>query len=123
MFLVARCITLPVTQVIFFRSSIMPTTGAYVRRATARDLHFFQNPHLWPHRPFLPLTRRETDNGLPQLGVLYDARGASGTYGHACTVFLTNLLSLPPTEAEFFALPKCVYDTFDELADDGWVVD
>ena len=99
------------------------STDRLVRRATGRDMHFFQNPQLWPCRPFLPLTRQSVKNGLPELGVLYDARGTSGTYGHACTVFLTNLLMLPPTEAEFLSLPKCVYDTFDELADDGWVVD
>jgi hypothetical protein len=101
----------------------MPTTRPYVRQATARDLLFFQKPHLWPHHPFLPLTRRATDKSPPQLGVLYDARGVSGTYGHACTVFVTNIFSLPPTEAQFLALPRCVYDSFDELADDGWVID
>ncbi len=52
-----------------------------------------------------------------QLGLLYDAKGASGTYGHNCTVYLVNLFELPPTEAEFLLLPRCVYDTFAELAD------
>jgi hypothetical protein len=27
------------------------------------------------------------------------------------------------TEEELFALPRCVYDTVDELAGDGWAVD
>ena len=51
------------------------------------------------------------------------AVGASGRYGYSATVFLTNLFLLPHTEAEFFVLPKIVYDTLDELVDDGWVVD
>jgi hypothetical protein len=101
----------------------MSATGAYRRRATARDFLFFQNPHLWVWHPFLPLTRRAEGSDERQCGILYDARGSSGTYGHACTVFLSNLFFLPDTEAELFALPRCVYDSFDELADDGWQVD
>jgi hypothetical protein len=30
---------------------------------------------------------------------------------------------MPKTEADLLALPKVVYDTFDELLDDGWVID
>jgi hypothetical protein len=55
--------------------------------------------------------------------VLYDARGVSGTYCYACTVILANMVFLPPTEQQILALPKVVYDTFDEMADDGWCVD
>jgi hypothetical protein len=92
------------------------------RHATARDLYYFGHPDFWPLRPFLPV-RRARDAEPDQLGLLYDARGASGTYGHNCTVFLVNIFELPPTEAAFFQLPRCVYDTFNALADDGWVVD
>lgn len=98
------------------------TTVRFVRRATARDFRFFRNPQLWTHYPFLPLTRRAAD-GLQQLGLLYDARGVSSTYGYSCTVFLANLFFLPISEQAFLALPRCAYDTFDELADDGWCVD
>jgi hypothetical protein len=38
-------------------------------------------------------------------------------------VFLTNLFMLPPTEAELFALPRCVYDTAEEMAQAGWITD
>jgi hypothetical protein len=38
-------------------------------------------------------------------------------------VYLANFLTIPNTEAEFLALPKIVYDTLDELFDDGWVID
>ncbi len=92
------------------------------RRATARDLYYFCHPDVWPLRPFLPV-RRTCAGREDQLGLLYDASSTSGIYGYNCTVFLINLLELPPTEAEFLKLPRCVYDTFAELADAGWVVD
>jgi hypothetical protein len=57
------------------------------------------------------------------MGVLYDAVHSSGKYGLSSTVFVTNLYLLPRTEAEFLALPHHVYDTVEELAADGWVVD
>jgi len=93
------------------------------RQAAAKDLFYFAHPEHWPLRPFLPLRRARDDSQDNELGLLYDAAGTSGTYGFGCTVFLVNLLDLPPTEPEFLALPRLVYDTFDELADDGWVVD
>jgi hypothetical protein len=80
-------------------------------------------PSLWPRRPFLPVTRRAVGSATCELGVLYDARGVSGTYGYSSTVFRVNLLALPLIEAEFLALPKHVYDTLEELADEGWTVD
>jgi hypothetical protein len=101
----------------------MPPTGLYQRRAGARDFVFFQNPHLWPHRPFLPLLRWRQGSSEPECGLLYDTRGLPHLCGLACTVFLQILFALPPTEAQFLAGPRVVYDTFDEVADDGWVVD
>ena len=100
----------------------MTTSHAGKCRATARDLHFISNPRLWPLYPFLPLTRR-SDVNLRECGLLYDARGVSGRYGFSCTVFLTNLFLLPRTEAELLGRPRCVYDSFEELADAGWAVD
>jgi hypothetical protein len=84
---------------------------------------YFRDPSLWRHYPFLPVIRNVEGRPAPELGVLYDARGASGTYGYGVTVFLVNLFCLPPTEAGLFARPRRVYDTADELAADGWVVD
>ena len=101
----------------------MNTTRRWVRLATARDMHYFQNPQLWGCYPFLPVTRQAIGDPEKELGVLYDARGVDGTYGFSSTVFLTNLFSMPRTTAKFIALPRCVYDGFDELASDGWVVD
>jgi hypothetical protein len=101
----------------------MQASHVFPRRATRRDLLFFATPALWRMRPFLPVIRRNEGRDHHQLGVMYDAIGASNRYGFSATVFITNLFTLPSTEEEFFALAKCVYDTFDELAADGWVVD
>ena len=92
------------------------------RQAGARDLLFFRTPALWPTWPFLPVVRRRPGGGT-DLGVLYDARGTSGRCGYSATVFVTNLLLMPPTEAEFLALPREVFDTPEEIAEAGWVVD
>ncbi len=87
-----------------------------------RDLVFVSRPRLWATWPFLPVVRRRED-GSRQLGVMYDARGVSGTFGFSATVLLTNLFTMPRTEAKILALPKCVYDTPEEVLDDGWSVD
>jgi hypothetical protein len=55
--------------------------------------------------------------------VLYDARNVSGIYGYGSTVFLVNFFALPRTETELLARPRYVYDSPDELAEAGWVVD
>jgi hypothetical protein len=101
----------------------MPHATRYRRRATARDFRFFADPRLWPVYPFLPLTRRTDDNADFECGLLYDAYGVSGTTGFRSTVFLNNLFTLPPTEAQLLAGPRRSYESFDELADDGWSVD
>ena|ERR1700722_332260 len=101
----------------------MAPSGSYPRRAGPRDMHFFQSPHLWQHYPFLPLLRWACDCAEPEFGILYDARGVSGTYGFACTVFLVNLFDLPPNEAQLLSSSRHVYDTFEEMVQDGWYVD
>lgn len=89
-----------------------------------RDLIFFRHPKLWPLWPFLPVSRPGPEGGdEKELGVLYDALGVSGTYGYSATVFLANLFLLPRTEPELLALPRRVYDTPEEMAADGWIVD
>jgi hypothetical protein len=86
-------------------------------------MRYFAQPHLWPMWPFLPLTRPAPEGSETQCGILYDAVGVSSRYGYSSTVILANLLSLPDREDELLALPRITYDTFDELADDGWAVD
>lgn len=87
-----------------------------------RSLLLMQVPARWPTWPFLPVSRNGPAGGK-QLGVLYDARHMSGTLGYSSTVFLHNLFALPPTEVLLLAGPKFVYDSFDEVLDDGWRVD
>jgi hypothetical protein len=88
----------------------MASAGSYPRRAGPRDLLFFQSPHLWQHYPFLPLLRWACNGAEPECGILYDARGVSGTYGFACTAFLVNLFALynaadyPPEVRGLFAV-------------------
>jgi hypothetical protein len=43
--------------------------------------------------------------------------------GYSATVFLTNLFILPATEEAFLKLPKESFDTAEEMAAAGWVVD
>jgi hypothetical protein len=85
----------------------------------ARALGLVSQPALWPQYPFLPV-RRPGPGGGWERGVLYDARGVSGVYGHACTVFLTDLDHLPRYEAEFLGLPRHVYDNCWEVIEAGW---
>src|ERR1017187_4797537 len=100
----------------------MPIAKFFPPRATMRDLTFLSTPSLWTLYPFLPVVRRSVRGDCQPLGVVYDAVGASGLYGYSATVFLTNLFTIPKTEVGLLALPRCVYDTFDELVNDGWVV-
>ena len=101
----------------------MSQTALYQRRATVRDLVIMQTPRRWRHFPFLPVVRRPTEHDSPELGVLYDARAVSGITGYRCTVFLVNLFALPLSEASLLVQPRCTYDNFEELLDDGWIVD
>jgi hypothetical protein len=87
-----------------------------------RSLQMMQAPNRWPTWPFLPVLRLLPD-GSKQLGVLYDARHASGRMGYSSTVFLQNLFLLPAVEAKLLSGPRCVYDSLDALLDDGWLVD
>src|SRR5262245_28915399 len=92
------------------------------RPAGPRDLLYFRTPGLWPTWPFLPVIRRRP-GGAVECGLLYDFRGTSGRCGYSATVIHGNLFLVPATEEGLLALPREVYDTADELAAAGWVVD
>lgn len=92
------------------------------RKAEPRDLFFFANPKTWPTWPFLAVIRRHS-NGETDYGVLYDCLRINGRTGYSATVFLTNIFQMPPTETEFLCLPREVFDTPEEIAAAGWVVD
>jgi hypothetical protein len=87
------------------------------------NLFLFRTPRLWSRWPFLPVVRLSPGCVDVECGLLYDARGVSGTYGYSATVFLCNYYRLPHGEAAVLALPKRVYDTAEEIADAGWTVD
>ena len=91
------------------------------RPATGRDLLYLGTPALWPQWPLLPVVRRTT--GALECGVLCDVRTLTGQTGYSATVFLTNIFQLPRTLDAFLRLPKEVFDTADEIAAAGWVVD
>jgi hypothetical protein len=88
-----------------------------------RDLLLFRTPRLWSLWPVLPVIRLGAGGADGQCGFLYDARGVWGTYGFSATVFLGNVFLLPPDEAGVLALPRCVYDTAEEICDAGWTAD
>ena len=88
----------------------------------ARDQFFFRSPTRWQAWPYLPVVRRRPDDET-DLGVLYDFAHTSGRTGYGCTVFLSNIVFLPDTEEELLALPKEVFDTFEEVSAAGWAVD
>lgn len=96
------------------------TTTTTDRQRRANDMLMFMNPCLWPYYPFLAV-RRQTDHyGSVERGVLYDARGFTGTYGHSCTVFRP--LTVPCSQVDLLAGPRDVFDSFDELTNAGWTV-
>jgi hypothetical protein len=86
-----------------------------------RNLLFLGRPDLWPHWPFLPVTRHEPD--IVTLGVLFDALHAAHLPGYSATVFRTNLLLLPDDLGALLALPREVFDTPEEVYAAGWRID
>jgi hypothetical protein len=88
----------------------------------ARDLFFFRSPERWSAWPYLPLVRRQS-HGSMDLGVLYDFAHTSGRTGYGSTVFLCNVVFVPDTEEQLLALPKEVFDTYEEVSAAGWTVD
>jgi hypothetical protein len=100
----------------------MSSSSLTARETRLRNLLFFGTPPLWPQWPFLPVVRRRL--GVEEEhGVLYDAKGVSGTLGYSATIFLTNYFLRPSTEAGLLALPREVHDCPEELWDAGWTID
>jgi hypothetical protein len=96
-----------------------PTLKA-AREERQRNLLYLSTPRLWPVYPFLPVIRSACEF---MFGLLCDAKGVYGLYGFSSTVFLTNMYVLPQTLPEFLALPKCVFDSSEEVYEAGWRVD
>jgi len=91
-----------------------------VSPARDRTVLFLGSPALWPAWPFLPVVRR--NKGYEELGVVFDSRSA-GLTGLSTTVLFANLFDLPANLNEFLGLPRETFDTAEELASAGWVVD
>src|SRR5262249_60025589 len=96
------------------RSFCMSTPLAAVQAARQRNLRFFLDPRRWPAWPFLPLVRR-CPGRAEELGLLFDALGAVGSYGLSATVFKTNLFQLPQKLDEFLTLPHETFDTAEDV--------
>jgi hypothetical protein len=88
-----------------------------------RNLAMMGAAACWPYYPFLPLRRDRADVEAPDLGILYDAWGVGKTPGYSASVFLVNILQVPPTEDALFLAPREVFDMVDEIFDAGWRVD
>jgi hypothetical protein len=88
----------------------------------ARDLFFFRSPSQWPTWPYLSVVRHKPGDEM-DVGVIYDFAHTSSRTGYGCTVFLCNFFCLPATEDELVALPREVFDTFEEMSVAGWTVD
>jgi hypothetical protein len=91
--------------------------------ARARTLYFLEHRKLWPLWPMLPMVRRRPGCEEEELGVIFDSLAAGGPPGFSRTVFLTNILLLPPRLEDFLALPKETFDTDDEVVEAGWAID
>lgn len=100
----------------------MNSTTTCRRRAGPDDLRLLANPRFWPQWPFLPVLRLP-EEGPPEIGLLYDAHGSSGKAGYETTVFRAYVTDYLLGESKFLKLPRHIYDSIEELADDGWLVD
>ena len=81
--------------------------------AKTREEHLamMAEPDRWPRWPYLPLTRGA------ELGLM------TAIISHRTTVFLQNLFMLPERAADFLDGPKIVYASFEEIVQDGWIVE
>ena len=98
----------------------VPMTG----EEREKHLEMMQHPELWPMWPVLPLINRsETDReGFVVPGCIADAN-ESGRY----EVVMCTMYQLPEgiiTYDEFYqSHPTKVYDSYEAMLDDGWMVD
>lgn len=98
------------------------STTSFLRRAGPNEQRLFANPTIWPQWPYLPVLRLQTDE-RPEFGLLYDAEGYSDKSGHQTTVFCATPADIALQESRFLKLPRHIYESVDELAAAGWIVD
>lgn len=88
------------------------------RQKEPTEKEFMQNPSLWPRWPILPVKRSKDRKH----GVLAEF-GMPDRPEIKPIIYLANLFDLSDKVTDFSKLPKLEYDTFDDLINDGWVVD
>lgn len=82
------------------------------------DLDILNNPDSWPLWPVMPMKHRtkKGDFGIPEIGFVISGRP---------WVYLSNYSSLKtgPLAPQLAGIGAAVYDSFEALLADGWMVD
>jgi hypothetical protein len=79
-----------------------------------KDIKMMSTPDNWPRWPRLPVKRSDPKwQGQIEVGVMMAVEG------HLTTVFLTTLFS----EIKLDTTKKIVYGSYEEIQEDGWIVD
>ena len=89
------------------------------REAATKKLLRNPNPRIWPHYPYLPMTKKM---GYRPACHIDNPKGIV-LAGNPTIVRLVNLFLLPDTLIEFLALPFEEYLSVEDLIRDGWLVD
>jgi hypothetical protein len=79
----------------------------------ARDLQMMKTPDIWPMWPRLPLKKRNLETGQVDVGLIMAVEGMLTTVWHV-TMFET----VTPD-----VTPHMVYESYEAITDDGWIVD
>ena len=82
-----------------------------------KHIEMIKNPGRW-HGPYLPVKRRRTAGGMPDVGLILDPRCFVMDENGPMTVFETNMWS-----PDFANCPKHVYLTPEDVVIAGWEVD
>ena len=76
-------------------------------------LAMMKNPNNWPQWPILPIKRPDKQHGM-ECAIMY-AEGKP-------VIYFVNMWELSK-ETKWSELPKKIYESFESLLADGWVVD
>lgn len=71
--------------------------------------------HSWTHFPFLPVKRGESGKDM-DYGVIWAA-------GSQLIIYECNIFMMPKVLKDFKKLARWKYESFDEMIEDGWIVD
>lgn len=84
------------------------------------DLSMMKNPGKWSQYPILPIKRVDKSGEIPEFGLLLPIKNP--------VVYLANMwdlgdLGVKDTGDIMKKVKSTVYDSFEAILDDGWVVD